>query len=94
VIDEPSEFVARVAQLGMEGVVAKRLSSMYTHGHRSAAWVKHKLRRDEQLAVIGARRSHDGKLEAVFVARAPPGWCVRRGGLDRARTQRRTDRSA
>ena len=53
----------------MEGVVAKRLDSKYAPGRRSAAWVKHKLRREEQLAVTGARRSRDGWLEALFVAR-------------------------
>ena len=69
VVDEPHEFVARVAKLGMEGVVAKRLGSTYSPGHRTAAWIKHKLRRDEQLAVTSARRSRDGRLEALFVAR-------------------------
>jgi ATP-dependent DNA ligase len=53
----------------MEGVVAKRLDSSYVPGRRSAALVKHKLRRDEHLAVIGARRSHDGRIDALFVAR-------------------------
>jgi bifunctional non-homologous end joining protein LigD len=69
VVGEADEFVSRVADLGMEGVVAKRLDSVYAPGRRSAAWVKHKLRREEQLAVTGARRSQDGRLEALFVAR-------------------------
>ena len=37
-------FVANVADLGLEGVVAKRLDSRYTPGRRSPAWIKHKLR--------------------------------------------------
>ena len=69
VVDEAHEFVARVEQLGMEGVVAKRIDSTYVPGRRTAAWVKHKLRRDEQLAVTGARRSREGTLESLFVAR-------------------------
>ena len=69
VVDEPDQFVSGVAKLGMEGVVAKRLDSKYAPGRRSAAWVKHKLRREEQLAVTGARRSRDGWLEVLFVAR-------------------------
>lgn len=69
VVDESDEFVSRVAELGMEGVVAKRLDSAYASGRRTAAWVKHKLRREEQLAVTGVRRSRDGRLEALFVAR-------------------------
>ena len=69
VVDEPYQFVSGVAKLGMEGVVAKRLDAKYSPGRRSAAWVKHKLRREEQLAVTGARRSHNGRLERLFVAR-------------------------
>ncbi len=69
VVDKPDDFVSRIRQLGMEGVVAKRLGSTYTPGRRTAAWVKHKLRREEQLAVTGTRRSRDGRLEALFVAR-------------------------
>jgi hypothetical protein len=44
----------------------------YVPGRRSAAWLKHKLRREEQLAVTGARRSRDGWLKALFVARPGP----------------------
>jgi ATP-dependent DNA ligase len=53
----------------MEGVVAKPLDSTYAPGRRTSAWLKYKLRREEQLAVTGARRSRDGSLEALFAAR-------------------------
>jgi bifunctional non-homologous end joining protein LigD len=76
----PDEFVARVAELGLEGVVAKRLDSTYRPGRRSAAWVKHKLRREERLAVTGIRRSPEGRIEALFVARRLPDESVRRAG--------------
>jgi ATP-dependent DNA ligase len=70
VVLEPSEgFVARVEDLGLEGVVAKRLSSTYVPGRRRTAWVKHKLRRNECLLVTGIRRTREGTTEAVFVAR-------------------------
>jgi bifunctional non-homologous end joining protein LigD len=72
VAEHPRHFVARVAELGLEGVVAKRLDSRYTPGCRSAAWIKHKLRRQERLAVTGIRRSREGRAEAVFVARPLP----------------------
>jgi len=49
--------------------VAKRLDSRYLPWRRSKAWIKHKLRRDEQLVVTGVRRSKEGVVEAVFVAR-------------------------
>jgi bifunctional non-homologous end joining protein LigD len=72
VVEHSRDFVARVAELGLEGVVAKRLDSRYTPGRRSAAWIKHKLRRQERLPVTGIRRSREGRAEAVFVARPLP----------------------
>ena len=72
VVEGAQDFVARVAELGLEGVVAKRLSSTYIPGRRCTAWVKHKLRREERLAVRGIRRARDGQLEAIFVARHRP----------------------
>ena len=69
VIERNEDFVARVEELGLEGVVAKRLSSTYLPGRRCTAWVKRKLRREEQLAVTGVRRSRDGHVAAIFVAR-------------------------
>ena len=68
-VERGEDFLARVEELGLEGVVAKRLGSMYLPGRRSSAWVKRKLRRDERLAVTGIRRTRDGALEAIFVAR-------------------------
>ena len=69
VVERSDDFVARVGELGLEGVVAKRLTSTYLPGRRCTAWVKHKLRREERLAVTGVRRNRDGQVEAIFVAR-------------------------
>ena len=69
VVEQAEDFVTRIGELGLEGVVAKRLNSTYLAGRRSRAWIKHKLRREEHLAVTGLRRSRDGRAEAVFVAR-------------------------
>jgi bifunctional non-homologous end joining protein LigD len=69
VIERNEDFLARVEELGLEGVVAKRLSSTYLPGRRCTAWVKRKLRREERLAVTGIRRNRDGHVEAIFVAR-------------------------
>jgi len=69
VVERTEDFVARVAELGLEGVVAKRRDSRYLPGRRTSAWVKHKLRRKEQLAVTGLRRAPDGRVEAIHVAR-------------------------
>ena len=52
--------------------MAKRLGSTYLPGRRCTAWVKHKLRREERLAVTGIRHSAAGKAETVFVGRHLP----------------------
>ena len=69
VVERSEDFVARVGELGLEGVIAKRLSSTYLPGRRCTAWVKRKLRREERLAVTGVRRNRDGHVDAIFVAR-------------------------
>lgn len=71
-VDDPSEFLARLEELRLEGAVAKRLGSPYAPGRRSRSWTKHKLRRDERFAVTGVRRTGEGVAEAVFVARPRP----------------------
>jgi bifunctional non-homologous end joining protein LigD len=72
VVERSEDFVARVEELGLEGVVAKRLSSTYLPGRRCNSWIKNKLRRDERLAVTGIRRTRAGHVEAIFVARHQP----------------------
>jgi bifunctional non-homologous end joining protein LigD len=79
-IDRRDDFIARVEELGLEGVVAKRLSSTYLPGRRCTAWVKRKLRREEQLAVTGTRRNRDGHVDAIFVARPRPDGAFTRAG--------------
>lgn len=68
-LDRSEDFVALVAELGLEGVVAKRRESRYLPGRRTAVWIKHKLRRDEHFAVTGVRRTSHGRLEAIHIAR-------------------------
>jgi bifunctional non-homologous end joining protein LigD len=80
VLERSEDFIARVEELGMEGVVAKRLASTYRPGRRSAGWIKYKLRREEQLAVTGIRRSREGRTESVFVARRLPDGSIRTAG--------------
>jgi bifunctional non-homologous end joining protein LigD len=47
VVGTADDFVPRVAELGLEGVVAKRRDSRYTPARRRAAWIKHELQREE-----------------------------------------------
>jgi bifunctional non-homologous end joining protein LigD len=82
-VDDRSEFVSRVGEMGLEGVVAKRLDSPYLPGRRSRAWIKHKLRRHERLLVTGIRRTSEGAAEAVFVARPrPDGTFIGAGSIE------------
>ena len=80
VVERSEDFVARVEELGLEGVVAKRLSSTYLPARRCTAWVKRKLRREERLAVTGVRRNRDGHVDAIFVARRQTDGSFTRAG--------------
>jgi bifunctional non-homologous end joining protein LigD len=83
ILEQSEAFVTQVAELGLEGVVAKRLDSRYTPARRSAAWIKHKLRRHERLTVTGVRRRPDGRTEALFVARElDDGSLIRAGSIE------------
>jgi hypothetical protein len=52
-VDETERVLAATREHGLEGVVAKRLSSPYLPGSRNGAWVKHKQRRTETFLVSG-----------------------------------------
>jgi bifunctional non-homologous end joining protein LigD len=54
---------------GLEGLVMKRLDAPYLPGVRSAAWVKHKHRRTENLVVTGWVPASGRQPEALLVAR-------------------------
>lgn len=69
VAESAEAFVARVAELGLEGIVAKRRDSRYLPGRRTTGWIKFKLRRQERLAVTGIRRTRAGAVDAIFVTR-------------------------
>jgi ATP-dependent DNA ligase len=79
VVERSEDFVARVEELGHEDVVAKPLGSTYPPARRCTAWVKHKLRREERLAMTVVAATSDAVAETVFVARAARrfvGWRV------------------
>ena len=67
VVERSEDFVARGEELGLAGVVAKRLGSTYIPRRRRTAWVKHKLRREKRLAMTGVRRN-EIELEGEFLA--------------------------
>jgi ATP-dependent DNA ligase len=47
------EMLGLVRQHGLEGVVAKRLNSLYEPGRRSGAWVKHRVAQQQDFLVGG-----------------------------------------
>jgi bifunctional non-homologous end joining protein LigD len=51
--DDPTTVFAASLQQGLEGVVCKRLDSIYTPGRRSPAWIKAKHLRMQEVVVIG-----------------------------------------
>ncbi|MPY96047.1 MAG: hypothetical protein GEV08_24205 [Acidimicrobiia bacterium] len=51
--DDGPALLGAAGELGLEGVVAKRRDSPYEAGRRSRAWVKVKVRREQELVVGG-----------------------------------------
>ncbi len=68
---EGKAFVASAKELGLEGVVAKRLGSTYLPGRRSPDWRKIKLRNTQDVVVVGwtpGQRGRAGSFGALLVA--------------------------
>ncbi|HEX6474537.1 MAG TPA: DNA polymerase ligase N-terminal domain-containing protein, partial [Candidatus Limnocylindria bacterium] len=53
VVGDGIEFTQAAAEKGLEGVVAKRRLSAYQPGRRSRDWLKIKLRREQEVVVVG-----------------------------------------
>jgi bifunctional non-homologous end joining protein LigD len=60
------QVIEAVRSLGLEGVIAKRRTSPYTPGERTASWVKLKLDRQQEFVVGGYRPGPYG-LDALLV---------------------------
>src|SRR5262249_12005453 len=72
------ELLRVTQQFGLEGLVAKRRSSLYESGRRSGAWVKFKITKSQEFAVGGytlpeGSRSH--LLPCWSVTRVPRDSC-------------------
>ncbi len=61
---------AKACELGLEGVMAKRIASTYTPGRRSPSWVKIKRRLTVQLAIIGFIEKERRDFTCLLVAGA------------------------
>lgn len=62
----PDAVAAAVAQVGLEGVVAKRRDSRYEAGRRSGAWQKLKLQQRQEL-VIGGFKPENRTFQSIVV---------------------------
>jgi len=56
----PAEIAAAVRGLGLEGVVAKRRTSIYTPGRRSDSWVKVRFAQHQELVIGGYKPTATG----------------------------------
>jgi bifunctional non-homologous end joining protein LigD len=54
---EPQVLIGEVRKLGMEGVIAKRRTSLYEPGIRSGSWTKFKVNREQEFVIGGYRPS-------------------------------------
>ena len=61
------EVVQAVRAMGLEGVIAKRKSSMYEPGERSRDWLKLKLDRQQEFVIGGYRPAASDSVDALLV---------------------------
>lgn len=90
---DPREVLATAEEHGLEGVVAKRLDSLYVPG-RSRAWIKRPIRRTCELVIIGwsggrqvgslLLAGHDADGQLVVVSEVGTGF----SGAERRRLYR------
>jgi bifunctional non-homologous end joining protein LigD len=62
----PDDVIQAVADVGLEGVVAKRRDSRYEPGKRSGAWQKLKLQKRQEL-VIGGYKPENSNFQSIVV---------------------------
>jgi bifunctional non-homologous end joining protein LigD len=59
------DILASAAELGLEGVMAKRADSRYQPGRRSRSWIKLKLERTQEVVVGGWRPGAGARLGTI-----------------------------
>jgi bifunctional non-homologous end joining protein LigD len=73
-----ADLIAAVRAQGLEGLVAKRLDSVYEPGMRSGAWRKMRINRSEEF-VIGGYTRHGRTFDALVLGKYEGGSCTWRG---------------
>ncbi len=77
VLEHGEDFHSAVARQGLEGSIAKRIQGRYRPGIRSREWLKVKVRREQELVVIGYQPGHGSHadLGSLLVAtHESEGW--------------------
>jgi len=67
IIGRGAELFERVREIGAEGIVSKRLGSLY-RGRESRDWLKTKCHEFGEFVITGFEELGEGRLEAVYVA--------------------------
>ncbi|HUQ97904.1 MAG TPA: non-homologous end-joining DNA ligase [Gemmatimonadaceae bacterium] len=62
----PEDVIQAVAEVGLEGVVAKRRDSRYESGKRSGAWQKFKVHKRQEF-VIGGYKPENANFQSIVV---------------------------
>ncbi len=65
------ELLAIMHKTHMEGIIAKRLTSVYRSGHRSPDWVKIKLNQSEEFLIVGYWSSGKHGLSSLLLGCYP-----------------------
>src|SRR5581483_911905 len=65
--ENPEKLLRAAQQFGLEGVVAKRTDSLYEPGKRSGAWIKFKLKLDQELVIGGYLPAPKRHFDALLV---------------------------
>ncbi|MFE0752174.1 non-homologous end-joining DNA ligase [Gordonia sp. NPDC058843] len=84
---DPESMVAMAAEFGLEGVVAKRSSSIYRRGLRSPSWIKVPLRASAEVIVCGWTGSPTAVRSLLLGALSPSGELVYLGDVGTGFTQ-------
>jgi bifunctional non-homologous end joining protein LigD len=83
----PADLLAAAREQGLEGIIAKRVTSVYEAGRRSGAWVKVRVNKGQELVIGGYRPGaggfdylligyYEGK-DLIFVAKLKNGFTPR-----------------
>ena len=80
------EMLAAATERGLEGIVAKRLDSLYEPGQRSGSWLKIKLVQRQELIVLGwiPEVGGDGSIRSNNIGALVLGYYDRAGKLHHA----------